>query len=235
MAIASTDLDALACAALAERTHDAEELERLTAMIRVGNGTALAAVPSGSIPSSSRWRWSHCAFGVESAMQAADIGAKEKDGLQQLIKKAGGRSKAIREFEPTLLDNFRDTRNQIVHHEFSPQDDSLTTSLYLEVGLPFLSLCYREFHSFDLMDALLTEYVEHIHAAQRVHALAKSLHDIDVSYCLHGFAHLIRWHLKNNFSTTWEIDALVRAEEIGVKFNKIYDQKQDLERHFEAA
>ena len=101
--------------------------------------------------------------------------------------------------------------------------------------MPFLSLCYRELHTFDLLGGLLTEYVEHIHAAQRVHALAKGLPNIDMSYCLHSFAHLIRWCFRRNFSTAWEIDTLTHADQIGGKFERTYAGKNELERLFEVA
>jgi hypothetical protein len=175
-----------------------------------------------------------CASAIESVMQAADIGAKEKDGLQDLIKKAKKYSQAIREFEDKPLEDFRLTRNRFTHRGFSPDDDSEAVSLYLEVGLPFLSLCYRELHSFDIMDGLLAEYVEHIRAAQRVLALAKGIKNIELSYCLHSFGHLIRWCFKRNFSAGWEIDVLVHAEEIGGKFERAYAKKQEVERLFEA-
>lgn len=174
-----------------------------------------------------------CASAIESAMQAANIGDKQKDGLQDLIKKAKKSSKAVAGFGDESLDHFRETRNRITHRGFSPQDDSETTSLYLKVGLPFLSLCYREFHAFDLMDELLREYVEHINAAQKVHALAKNLPSLDMSYCLHSFGHLIRWCFKRSYSAGWEINALVHAEEIGGKFERTYAEKQELERLFE--
>lgn len=176
-----------------------------------------------------------CASAIESVMQAADIGAKEKDGLQELIKKAKKISQAIQDFGDQPLDDFRETRNRFTHRGFSPVDDSEAASLYLEVGLPFLSLCYRELHSFDLIDGLLIEYVKHIHAAQKVHALAKWLKNIERPYCLHSFGHMIRWCFKRNFSTGCEIDALVHAKEIGGEFERVYAEKQELERLFEVS
>lgn len=176
-----------------------------------------------------------CASAIESAIQAANIGATEKDGFHNLIKKAKKTSKAVEEFGDDSLNHFRNLRNLITHRGFSPQDDSEATSLYLEVGLPFLSLCYREFHSFDLMDGLLIEYVDHINAAHKVHALAKRLPRQDMSYCLHSFGHLIRWSCKQNFSTGWEINTLVHADEIGQKFQEIHAEKQELERLFDAS
>lgn len=115
-----------------------------------------------------------CASAIESALQAANIGAKDRDGFQELVRKAKNSSKAVFAFEDEKLVDFRETRNRITHHGFSPQDDSETTSLYLEVGLPFLALCYREFHAFDLLDGLWLECAEHIENAQRVLGLANT-------------------------------------------------------------
>ena len=175
-----------------------------------------------------------CASAIESSLQAADINAKEKDGFQDLVKKAKKSSKAVESFADGSLDQFRETRNRITHRGFSPQDDSESVSLYLEVGLPFLSICYHEFHAFDLMGGLLMEYTEHINAAQKILALVKAEPNLDKSYCLNSFSHLIRWCFKRNFSAGWEIDALVHSEEIGGKFEKMYAEKQDLERLFDA-
>lgn len=173
-----------------------------------------------------------CASAIESCLQAASIGSKEKDGFQDLVKKARKFSEKIDNFRDDLLVQFRETRNKIIHHGFSPQDDSESTSLYLEVGLPFLSLCYQEFHKFNLMDGLVTEYADHINLAQKVHQLAKQKPNIDMSYCLRGFGHLVRWSFKPSFSTNWEVDALIHAEEIGDKFERMYKEKQKLEQLF---
>lgn len=176
-----------------------------------------------------------CASAIESSLHAASIGAKGKDGLQNLVKEAKKSSEAVERFSGELLDRFRKTRNRITHRGFNPQDDSESVSLYLDVALPFLSLCYREFHKFHLMDGLLMEYAEHLNAAQAVHTLANEVPDIvDMSYCLHSFGHLIRWCFKRNFSAGWEINTLVRAEEVGGKFEKTYAEKQELERLFDA-
>lgn len=175
-----------------------------------------------------------CASAIESCLHAANINAKEKDTLQDLVKKAKKSSKAVDKFDDGSLDRFRETRNRITHRGFSPQDDSESVSLYLEVGLPFISVCYQEFHAFDPMDGLLMEYAEHIKAAQKVLALAKGEPNLDKSYCLNSFSHLIRWCFKRNFSAGWEIDVLIHSEEIGGKFEKTYAERQDLERLFDA-
>jgi hypothetical protein len=176
-----------------------------------------------------------CASAIESSLQAAKIAAKERDGFQELVRKAKNVSREVAGFPDELLDRFRATRNRITHRGFSPQDDSESASLYLEVGFPFLCLCYRELHAFHLMDGLLAEYAQHITIAQKVHLFAKEETNLDQSYCFHSFGHLIRWCFKRNFLPGWEINALVHAEEVGGKFERTYADKQELERLFEAA
>lgn len=177
---------------------------------------------------------STCASAIESAIQAGDVGATERDGLQALIKKARTKSQTIARFPEARLDHFRETRNRITHRGFSPKDDSESTSLYLEVGLPLLEASYRDLHSYELTEGLLPEYVELLDAAREVHRRAKILLGHDLSYCLNAFGHLIRWCFKRNFSTAWEISALVHADEIGQKFEKGGSEKQELERLFAA-
>lgn len=174
-----------------------------------------------------------CASAIESCLQAASIESKEKDGLQDLIKKARRSNAKINEFPDASLDRLRSARNRIVHRGFSPHDDSESVSIYLEVAIPFLAHCYKQFHSFDLLDGLLIEYAEHITAAQRVHALAQAVPDVDLSYCTHGFSHSIRWSFKESFSSGWEVDTLIHAEETGSKFEHTSSEKKKLENLFE--
>lgn len=184
-----------------------------------------------------------CASAIESCLQAARIGPKEKDGLQELVKKARKVSMVVAGFPIDLLDRLREKRNEIVHRGFSPKDDSESASLYLDVALPFLGLCYKELHAFDLMDGLLMEYSRQIDGAQKVHGLAKAerngygqvQREVDMSYCLKGFSHLLRWSIKGSFSAEWEIDALVHAEETSGKYERTAKIIQELEELFEAS
>ncbi|NPC59350.1 YheV family putative zinc ribbon protein [Caenimonas soli] len=175
-----------------------------------------------------------CASAIESTLQAANIGAKEKDGFQELVRKAKKSSQAIIEFGDDKLRDFRETRNRIVHRGFSPSDNSESTSLYLEVGLPFLALCYREFHQFDLLDGLWMECAEHFGIAQRVLALAKRP-NLDMSYCLHSVAHLIGWCSKQNFSGGWEVNALEDAEGQRLQYEGARVTREHLENSGDAA
>ncbi len=175
---------------------------------------------------------STCASAFEMAIQAAPIGAGKDNRLQTLIAKARHNSAAIARIPQDRLDQFRDARNRIIHRGFGPKDASESTSLYLEIALPLLEASYRDFHSYDVTDALLQEYVELLKVAQEVHRRAKTLQGYDLSYSLNAFGHLIRWRFKENFSTGWEIHALDHADEIGLKFENIEREKERLGRLF---
>jgi hypothetical protein len=173
-----------------------------------------------------------CASAIESALQAAPIGASEKDGLQTLVKLARKSSASISQWPIAPLDALRDIRNKFTHRGFSPKDDGTSVRLYLDVAMPFLCLCYREFHAFDLMDGLLREYANHIEVGQRVLARLEVTENRDVTYCVRAFCDTIRWCFKNSFSSEWEIDALVGAEERGAKFESVVSVRERLESQF---
>ena len=116
---------------------------------------------------------STCATAIETSIQASDVGSRDKHGLQALVKKAKARSEKIAEFPDEALDRFREVRNRVTHSGFIPKDDSDASSLLLDVGFPFLVLCYSELHSFDAKTGLLPEYSGQLDIATRVHSLAK--------------------------------------------------------------
>ena len=174
------------------------------------------------------------ASAIESCLQAGGIGAKN-DGLQERIKKAKHVVRAIQVFPDEDLERLRNVRNRIVHRGFSPKDDSESVSIYISIALPLLQLCYENLHSFDFMGGLLNEYAEHIAAAQKVHAIVRETPDLDLTYCLRAFSHRIRWGFKENFSSSWEIGELIRAEETGTKFERTYEQRKRLKALFDAA
>jgi hypothetical protein len=174
-----------------------------------------------------------CASALETCLQAAKIGAGDRDGLNDLISKAKRSSGAVAQFSVDVLTRFREARNRITHRGFGAGDDGESVALYLDAGLPLLRLCYREFHAFDFDDGLLMEYAEHLRVAKEVHTHASKTPDGELCYCLNSFAHLIRWCFKGSFSSQWELHALTMAEEIGVKFERTYKRAQELEGLFE--
>ncbi len=163
-----------------------------------------------------------------------------KNSLQDGFKKARKLRNGFNEISSDKFERFRVARNRITHEGFSPKDDDESARLLIEVGFPLLLLCYRELHSFDLMDALIVELNEHLQIANRVYKLVrkdKNLHNIEIQYCFDSFAQCLRLQLKGNFLPDWEEDVLIKSENIGTKFgamelilNKVSDLFGDYER-----
>jgi hypothetical protein len=133
------------------------------------------------------------------------------------------------------LDEFRFTRNRIVHYGFSPRDDETTAILLLKTGLPFLEACYREFFGFDLHSGLARVFAEQLAITLRVYQRAKNLQEARFSFCFSAFSHLIRWSVRESLMANWEIDAAERADITGAKFDNCHREKKDLELVFGAA
>lgn len=168
-----------------------------------------------------------CTSAIEGALQASNAFGQPRGGLGSLVRAAAQTSSSIREFEG--VDRLRQARNRIVHEGFSPRDDSEASVLYLDVASPFLALCYREFHDFNLLDGLLAEYADHLHVARRVLGLAKDRGDLDLSYCLHSFGHMLRWIFKREFSVSWELECLEANENLDV-WNRRCGERSKLEQ-----
>lgn len=181
-------------------------------------------------------RFSHalvsCASAIENVLLANARKAKSNT-LKELIERAIHESAVLQaETDRQRLDDFQDHRNKIVHRGFSPTDDSDAAELYVALSLPFLSPCYQEHYSFNSPNGLLVELSKQLRFAQRDRQFAKSIANLDISNCLHSFAHLIRWKLKQTFSADWEFDVLVYAYISGFKWDTIQQDKKNLERLF---
>ena len=172
---------------------------------------------------------STCAAAIESAIKSSSVDTRRSNGLGDILEAARRESKDLAAFPAEPLSAFRRARNRITHEGFSPRDDGESVGLLLEVGLPFLHQCYLHLFSFDLWDALLPEYLRQLRIGTEVYLRAKDVAHLDPSYCVESLGHLIRWTLKYNFSTSWEIQALVEAEEEGTGFELKYKRRHKLE------
>jgi hypothetical protein len=183
-----------------------------------------------------------CTFAVEAALKASPLCKRASKGLLEVIAAARKASPAIEAFPQEDLDHLRQKRNDIVHKGYSPKDDNISGDLLLNVGMPFLSCCYREFHAFDILESLLPAIAEQTRIAGVVYGRRRSAllqqprkNEQDVTYCFRALAHLIGWSCKDSFSPSWELRALQQAEEIGAKFDRIADACDKLERLFRYA
>lgn len=57
-----------------------------------------------------------------------------------------------------------------------------------------------------------------------------SIAKIDFSYLVNPFGHLIRWTFQENFSTRWQVNALRRGEESGLRHVESTVEKNELDR-----
>lgn len=89
-----------------------------------------------------------CASSWEAVIRATfKEGTAENIPFPDLLNEVRDRQKQIGMFDESGLQKFRDARNRITHRGFDPGDDEYCAGLLLDVGLPFLSDCYR--HLFD--------------------------------------------------------------------------------------
>lgn len=176
-----------------------------------------------------------CTGAIESAIKSSRLrSAVEKcNGLKSVLDVAR-RESDLPSFPPEQLKALGDTRNRITHQGFSPRDDPETVGLLIEVGIPFLALCYWHFYSFDFWDAILQEYAHQWRIATGVFQRVKEeLPDSNKTYCLNGLSHLIRWNLKDNFLADWEIKATGQNEGIEIQFEVNRAKRQRFEGLFD--
>jgi len=175
-----------------------------------------------------------CDAAIESAIKASSAGKTLRKGayFKEVIEAATNASSELTPLSGKVLSDFRPARNRMAHKGFSPWDDSESVGLLLEIGLPFLHQCYLHLFSFNLWDALLQDCERQLKIGTEVYARAKEVIDLDRSYCLKSLGHLIRWNLRQSFSADWEIQQLVRSEELGMGFELRHEQRQKLEHLF---
>lgn len=172
-----------------------------------------------------------CASAVESAMKAVlAVSSEQFIPAEKLFANATKLHPALSSFDDRELESFRFTRNRIVHYGFSPCDDEETVVLLLKTGFRFLSACYKEFFSFDLLGSLHGDFGDQLGIALSVYEKAKGMEGLRFSYCFLAFGHLIRWSARQSLMADWENDASIHAEEIGAKFEHCHKRKDQLER-----
>jgi len=195
-----------------------------------------------------------CATACESAIKAKlGVGPEQECTLERLIEETRRLSASLRAFSPKKLDNFRRTRNRIIHYGFSPRDDEECAVLLLETGLPFLKRCYSELFGFFLdwhdirpgnvrfdrltpeelrIAGLRPEIAEQLRFANEVFLKAKHLGGLDRSYCFTAFIHYIRVKLKHVFMAHGECEILENDEVNWQKHRAEEERKEEVARFF---
>jgi hypothetical protein len=173
------------------------------------------------------------AAAIESALQASSIGQKSKDGLQTLLKKASSVSTAMSLWDDVRTTAFRDLRNQIMHRGFSPRDDERSIFEIMKTGTPLFFEITREFLEFDCLEGLHTEYAEHLRVAVAAHEVACAEGSAAGTYWLQALGASVRWSLKDNFQSSWELTALRGADIHGDRYLMHQEARTEIEKRFD--
>lgn len=171
-----------------------------------------------------------CVSAIEQSIKGSKFPVTYGEKLEDILHRVRLFSDAFKRFPQEDLDKIRRSRNRVIHSGYSPKDDSLSAGLLIGTGLPFLAVCYRELHAFDLFDALSVECTNQLALARRVFEKARAARCRDVSYCLKGVGHQVRWALKENFTPAWVDGILANAMENGAEFEAVRKRKEQLER-----
>lgn len=169
---------------------------------------------------------------LESMLQAAPIGAKERDGLQDLLKKAARLSPAFQDWNQPPIEEFKELRNRFVHRGFSPRDDQTSVRHILVAGMPLFYAACEDFLGFSVRDSLFEEYGWHLEVAREVLHDADELGTSAEEYCFNGFAALIRWSMRESFASAWELAVLEGADSDGTRFQLMRSQRERFQRQY---
>ena len=119
------------------------------------------------------------------------------------------------------MDDFRKTRNRIIHYGFSPKDDDVSAVLLLKTGYPLVEQCYETYFNFPLKQrgkeygGLLPDLGEQLEVARNVYLKARSDPGLKLTYCFMAFAHKIRWGIQHWMMSDWQKEVLNSDEESG--------------------
>jgi hypothetical protein len=173
------------------------------------------------------------AAAIESALQASSIGQKPKDGLQTLLKRALSVSAAMSQWDDVRTTAFRDLRNQITHRGFSPRDDERSILEIMKTGIPLFFEVAKEFLEFDCREGLHTEYAEHLQVAVAAYEAACAEGSAGGTFWLQALGASVRWSLKDNFQSSWELMALEGADIHGDRYLMHQEARTEIEKGFE--
>jgi hypothetical protein len=199
--------------------------------------TCLLLIALGRFPSA----LASCAAAVESVIKAKlGIAPEDQVRMWELIEEVRRVSPSLRLFDKTKLEDFRETRNRVVHYGYTPKDDEVCAAQLLETGFPFLEKCYSELFGFDLMSkpsngrtvGLEPKVREQYRVCREVYRRARELRGISYRYCFDSLAHYVRFVLKDVTMTVTERSLMEVDTERGVRFEHEESAKQRIGRAF---
>ena len=196
-----------------------------------------------------------CVNALESAIKAK-LGVPPGDRriqLSELLTTIRSRFPELNNFDAEKIAALREKRNRLVHYGFSPKDDPECAGLLLEVGIPFLNLCYQAMFDFyldwrdirpgidnfmDLTSAeiskagLLPEVAEQLGFVANIYRAAKGQRDFKPEWSFDTFVHYINFILKRSAMSESETSSFEYAANNGIKFDREMKVRQGLEKAF---
>jgi hypothetical protein len=204
---------------------------------------ALARYPSALVSCATAW---------ESVIKAKlAIRPEDQVPLAKLLGEIRDKSPALKLYDRSKIDEFRQTRNRIVHYGFSPKDDRECGQHLVETGLPFLCALYRELFDFyvnwhdlrpelsDFMQlnngemakaGLVPEVADQLHIVNRMYKLNQQRADFDPLFCFTAFSHYVRVCMKEGQKSYAEDEVSERAQSIGIRCEVEMAEKERLVR-----
>jgi hypothetical protein len=104
--------------------------------------------------------------------------------------------------------------------------------LLLRIGFPFLTSCYIEFFSSDLLDGLAVEFSRQLNLVLEVYRHHAPVEGIAATRWYRVFEHQIRTSINRSLLAPWEIDPLESSEETLGNFDFVETRKKEIERYF---
>jgi hypothetical protein len=196
-----------------------------------------------------------CVNALESAIKAK-LGIPPDDRriqLRELLTTIRSRFPELNNFDPEKIVALRDRRNRLVHYGFSPKDDPECAVLLLEVGIPFLNLCYQIMFDFyldwqdirpgvdDFMTltsaeaskaGLLPAVAEQLRFVANTYRSAKGQRDFKPEWSFHSFVHYINFILKQSAMSESEANSFEYADSNGINFDREMKVRRSLEIAF---
>jgi hypothetical protein len=181
----------------------------------------------------SQQRYPHAHVSLASAIESAmkSILRIEKDSkikAWKLYELTKNKFASLNNYEKDVLDDFREKRNEYIHYGFIPGDDEESARQLLSVGFPFFVSCCNSFFQFDIIQSLHPELSFHFNTMIEMYRDSKTSATKQTAFFI-SVSHWLNWNNLEQQRSDWEFSSLIKAEELGLKYEKISRCREKLE------
>lgn len=104
-------------------------------------------------------------------------------------------------------DDMRIARNKFIHSGFIPADNPKSIEFLFKTAIPMIAHCFRDIHSFDLIESLAPLYSEHMKLAQLAFRQLREA-NLDHTHCADALVHLLELTLGEAFLKSTAVQAM---------------------------